>query len=336
MTDDFPYKCIMYDSTCYKQSGFMSDVKGIMFSCSPFGASNLKRYVQPSKQDEHYDDILKKIGKCTTYTDLNNHFSERGFTFWIGRFADGTVGTVQTLPLRYRGWGSGSCDIDGITQSANDNWIQCIIMGGIIEDDCYWSMVVQEMIKLSEYVCDQCNLDPLGYVQKGDVNLPVILSRNEAYAVKYAYNLDDPKYTSCMNVETIRNKVSDNMKARKHAPYYVQSDILNKVFSVPDINSDVGKKLVELETRQMESEECIDKQDVMNICLTNMQNLIRDISHLQLSVPKKHLCNACKYYEGVHNVNGHAPCAFWNIGGVLATDFCSRWEPYNLNNKKEV
>ena len=37
-------------------------------------------------------------------------------------------------------------------------------------------------------------------------------------------------------------------------------------------------------------------------------------------------CNHCKYYAGVHDVPGNAPCDFWNIGGVLYNDFCSRFE----------
>ena len=37
-------------------------------------------------------------------------------------------------------------------------------------------------------------------------------------------------------------------------------------------------------------------------------------------------CNTCKYYEGVHHVSGHAPCSFWNIGGVMWNDFCLRWK----------
>ena len=37
-------------------------------------------------------------------------------------------------------------------------------------------------------------------------------------------------------------------------------------------------------------------------------------------------CTLCKYYEGVHNVQGHAPCSKWNIGGVMWNDYCSRFE----------
>lgn len=35
-------------------------------------------------------------------------------------------------------------------------------------------------------------------------------------------------------------------------------------------------------------------------------------------------CGECKHYQGVHNCQGHAPCDYWGIGGVLWNDFCSR------------
>ena len=38
-------------------------------------------------------------------------------------------------------------------------------------------------------------------------------------------------------------------------------------------------------------------------------------------------CNQCKYYEGVHNVQGHAPCSFLKCGGVLWDWYCSNYEP---------
>ena len=41
------------------------------------------------------------------------------------------------------------------------------------------------------------------------------------------------------------------------------------------------------------------------------------------------LCNQCKYYEGVHNVQGVAPCTFWN-SRVSWKDFCSRGEKIEI------
>lgn len=37
-------------------------------------------------------------------------------------------------------------------------------------------------------------------------------------------------------------------------------------------------------------------------------------------------CNQCRFYEGVHNVQGCAPCDFWGIGAVMWDDFCKRGE----------
>lgn len=44
-------------------------------------------------------------------------------------------------------------------------------------------------------------------------------------------------------------------------------------------------------------------------------------------------CNQCKYYEGVHNVPGHAPCSYWKTGGVLYSWFCSEGEKYDATNR---
>ena len=45
--------------------------------------------------------------------------------------------------------------------------------------------------------------------------------------------------------------------------------------------------------------------------------------------PERKTCNLCKYYKGVHRVQGFAPCDYWKIGGVLYDDYCSRWEKFD-------
>lgn len=46
-------------------------------------------------------------------------------------------------------------------------------------------------------------------------------------------------------------------------------------------------------------------------------------------------CNKCKYYEGIHDVQGHAPCSFHKIGGVLWNYSCSNFYPYRVIDIKE-
>lgn len=43
---------------------------------------------------------------------------------------------------------------------------------------------------------------------------------------------------------------------------------------------------------------------------------------------EQYQCNKCKFYQGVHNVMGHAPCSFWNIGGVMWDDYCSHFSKF--------
>lgn len=45
-------------------------------------------------------------------------------------------------------------------------------------------------------------------------------------------------------------------------------------------------------------------------------------------------CNECKYYEGVHKVQGHAPCSYHTIGGVMWDWYCSQFEADKENDKK--
>ena len=48
---------------------------------------------------------------------------------------------------------------------------------------------------------------------------------------------------------------------------------------------------------------------------------------------EQYQCNRCKYYEGVHNTEGHAPCSFWNIGGVMWNDYCSRFQDFRIGGE---
>ena len=49
-------------------------------------------------------------------------------------------------------------------------------------------------------------------------------------------------------------------------------------------------------------------------------------------------CNQCKYYEGVHNVQGHAPCSYWKSGSVMWDWFCSQGEKVDHKSswKREI
>jgi hypothetical protein len=76
---------------------------------------------------------------------------------FIGKLADGTVATYQTLPWNHRGWHSGS----GSKGSANNTHIGFEICEDAMTDAGYFACVYREAVELVAYLCRHCGLDPL-------------------------------------------------------------------------------------------------------------------------------------------------------------------------------
>ena len=137
------HKLIFTENACYK-AGKKITVKGIMVHST--GANNpwLKRYVGP-------DD--GKLGK----NQYNNHWNTyhpgdrevcvHGF---IGKLADGTVATYQTLPWDHRGWHAGG--------SANNSHIGFEICEDGLSDRTYFEKVYQEAVELCAHLCKEYDL----------------------------------------------------------------------------------------------------------------------------------------------------------------------------------
>lgn len=75
---------------------------------------------------------------------------------FIGRFADGDVGVVQTLPWNRRGWHCGR----GKLGSGNDTHISFEICEDALTDASYFSAVYQEAVELTTHLCKVYGLDP--------------------------------------------------------------------------------------------------------------------------------------------------------------------------------
>lgn len=72
---------------------------------------------------------------------------------FVGRFADGGVGTVQTLPWNMRGWHCAG--------SANNTHIGFEICEDGLCDPAYFQAVYREAAELTAYLCKEYRLDPL-------------------------------------------------------------------------------------------------------------------------------------------------------------------------------
>jgi N-acetylmuramoyl-L-alanine amidase len=131
-------KLILTNNACYK-AGRTIIPKGIMVHST--GANNpwLKRYVGP-------DDGL--LGK----NQYNNHWNQDKpggrqvcVHAFIGKLADGTIATYQTLPWNLRGWHAGG--------KTNDTHIGFEICEDGLSDITYFNKVYREAVELCVYLC---------------------------------------------------------------------------------------------------------------------------------------------------------------------------------------
>ena len=134
---------LLTKNDCY-QKGETIVPKGVMIHST--GANNpwLLRYVGP-------DDGL--LGENL----YGNHWNRPGLAAcvhaFIGRRADGTVDTYQTLPWNYRGWHCG--------RSGNDTHISFEICEDGLTDEDYFRQTYQAAVELTAYLCQTYGLDPM-------------------------------------------------------------------------------------------------------------------------------------------------------------------------------
>ncbi len=135
-------KLILTNNACYKADRTIVP-KGIMVHSTGANNPNLKRYVGP-------DDGL--LGK----NQYNNHWNQDKpggrqvcVHAFIGKLADGTIATYQTLPWNHRGWHGGS----GSKGSVNDTHISFEICEDGLSDSTYFNKVYREAVELCVYLC---------------------------------------------------------------------------------------------------------------------------------------------------------------------------------------
>ena len=201
-------KLIFTNNACYKADRTITP-KGIMVHSTGANNPNLKRYVGP-------DDGL--LGK----NQYKNHWNQdkpdgrqvcvHGF---IGKLADGSIATYQTLPWNHRGWHAGG--------SANDTHIGFEICEDGLTDASYFSAVYKEAVELCVYLCKQ-----YGLTEKN------IICHSEGYKLGIASNHGDvmhwfPKHGKSM--DTFRAAVKVGLAATE-APVPVTPTTPKKYYRV--------------------------------------------------------------------------------------------------------
>lgn len=251
---------MMTQSTCYRGTGKMK-VKGVLWHSTGANNPNLKRYVQPSDNDPNKDKLIKIIGKNTNGNDWNHIERQAGLNCWIGKLADGSVATVQTMPWDYRPWGCGS----GRNGSCNNGFIQFEICEADLNDREYFNKAYTEACEITAYLCKMYNIDPNGTVLMNGIQVPTILDHAESHKLGFGSNHGDvqrwfSKYGKSM--KTAREDVAalmgalpsptpvvdsafkegDVVKIKASAKYYngkpVPSWVQKKEWVIKEVNGD--------------------------------------------------------------------------------------------------
>ena len=182
------YKALLARNDCYLR-GRTIRPRGVMVHST--GANNpwLRRYLAP-------DD--GRLGAPSP-----RHWNQGGVGAcvhaMIGKAADGSVCTYQTLPWNMRGWHCG--------RSGNDTHIAFEICEDGLTDEGYFRQTYQEAVELTAYLCELYRLDP-----QAD---GVVLCHSEGYARGIASNHADVLHwwrRYGVSMDNFRRDVAEKMK----------------------------------------------------------------------------------------------------------------------------
>lgn len=221
------HKLILTNNDCYK-AGRKITPKGVMVHSTGANNPNLKRYIQPN------DGLL---GTNPNNNDWNRSGIELGVHAFIGKLADGTIATYQTLPWNHRAWHCGS----GKNGSGNNTHISFEICEDGLTDRNYFNKVYNEAVELTAYLCEMYSFNPL---KDG-----VVICHSEGHSRGIASNHSDvmhwfPKHGKSM--DTFRQDVYNKMNQQEEDEMTeelksILNNINNKLASIEAVTT---KKMI--------------------------------------------------------------------------------------------
>ena len=203
------HKLILSQNACYK-AGRTIVPKGIMVHSTGSNNPYLKRYVGPN------DGLLGK-------NQYNNHWNQYKpdgrqvcVHAFIGKLANGSIATYQTLPWNHRGWHAGG--------TANNTHIGFEICEDGLTDASYFSDIYKEAVDLCVFLCKEFNL-----TEKD------IICHSEGYIKGIASNHSDvmhwfPKHGKNMDAfrEDVKKALSPPLPSPNKKLYKVQVGAYSK------------------------------------------------------------------------------------------------------------
>lgn len=137
------YTCLLENNDCYK-AGRSIIPRGVMLHSTGANNPNLRRYVAP-------DDGLLGAPSSNNWNRGGLNVCVHAF---VGKLADGSIASYQTLPWTMRGWHCGG--------SGNNTHISIELCEDALDDAAYFLAAYQEAVELTAYLCKKFSIDPMG------------------------------------------------------------------------------------------------------------------------------------------------------------------------------
>lgn len=172
-------ECMHTQSRCYGVK--RKEIKPVGIVVHSTGANNpaVKRYSQPSDDDPKRSELLSLIGVNRYGNHWNRYLSGKAVHYFVGKLADGSVGTVMNLPENIACWGSGKGK-NGSYNYEPTGHIQFEVCEDDMTDDGYFRAILKEATELCADICYRYGWDA-----------SVIVSHKEAHGRGYASNHRD-------------------------------------------------------------------------------------------------------------------------------------------------
>ena len=140
-------------NACYTTGKALKPI-GVMVHSTGANNPNVSRYVP--------GDAVIGVNTSGNHWNQTNTEWERKFGdplnkcvhAFVGRFAEGCVGTVQTMPWTMRGWHAGKA-------KGNNQYIGFEICEDGLDDPVYFAAVYREAVELVAMLCRKFGFDPL-------------------------------------------------------------------------------------------------------------------------------------------------------------------------------
>lgn len=205
---------------CYQRHAKIN-VEGLMLHSTGANNPNLKRYVQPN------DGLLGDNPNGNHWNQFRPDGRQVCVHGFIGKLADGSIATYQTLPWDYKGWHAGD--------TANDNYIGVEICEDDLTNADYFNKVYNEAVEVFAFLCKQFNLNPMTN----------IICHSEGYQKGIASNHSDvmhwfPKFGKSM--DTFRADVQSKLQSEQPAQPAPEQPVNN---GLPNLSGYNGNSIVD-------------------------------------------------------------------------------------------